>query len=51
MCRTLERQLLLSSEFVRSGGMAAQSLGEFALKGIAERQELFVPMKAELTRP
>lgn len=45
MCRPLGQQLLLSSEFVRLSGIPAQSLGKFALKGIAEKQELFVPVK------
>jgi adenylate cyclase len=48
MCRTLGRQLLLSSEFVKSSGVGAQSLGSFSLKGVAAKQELFVPAKAEL---
>ena len=32
MCRTLGRQLLLSSEFVKLSGVGAQSLGSFSLK-------------------
>ena len=48
MCRTLGRQLLLSSEFVKLSGVGAQSLGSFSLKGVAAKQEIFVPAKAEL---
>ena len=47
MCRTLGRQLLLSSEFVKLSGVGAQSLGSFSLKGIAAKQEIFVPEKVE----
>jgi adenylate cyclase len=46
-CRTLGRQLLLSSEFVKLSGVGAQSLGSFSLKGVAAKQEIFVPAKAE----
>ena len=48
MCRTLGRQLLLSSEFVKLSGVGAKSLGSFSLKGVAAKQEIFVPTKAEL---
>jgi adenylate cyclase len=41
MCRELGRQLLLSSEFVRVGGVAAQSVGTFSLKGVGADQEIF----------
>jgi adenylate cyclase len=44
MCRQLGRQLLLSSEFVKSGGIAAKSVGTFSLKGVGADQEIFVPM-------
>jgi adenylate cyclase len=44
MCRELGRQLLLSSEFVKAGGMPAKSVGTFSLKGVAADQEIFVPM-------
>src|SRR5207245_9493436 len=44
MCRELGRQLLLSSDFVRAGGVAAQSVGTFSLKGVGADQEIFVPI-------
>jgi adenylate cyclase len=44
MCRQLGPQLLLSSEFVKSGGIAAKSVGTFSLKGVGADQEIFVPM-------
>ncbi len=44
MCRQLGRQLLLSSEFVRQGRIAAQSLGTFSLKGVGAEQEIFAPV-------
>jgi len=44
MCRQLDRPLLLSSDFVRLGGISAQSLGAFPLKGIALEQEIFAPV-------
>jgi adenylate cyclase len=44
MCRELGRQLLLSSDFVRTGGIAAQSVGTFSLKGVSADQEIFVPI-------
>ncbi len=43
MCRQLGRSLLLSSGFVSVGGISAESLGSFPLKGIAAEQEIFVP--------
>ena len=44
MCRELGRKLLLSSDFVKAGGIAAQSLGAFTLKGVGAEQEIFVPI-------
>jgi adenylate cyclase len=44
MCGQLGRQLLLSSEFVKSGEIAAKSVGTFSLKGVGADQEIFVPM-------
>ena len=44
MCRALGRQLLLSSDFVGAGGVAAQSVGTFSLKGVGGNQEIFVPI-------
>jgi adenylate cyclase len=43
LCRQLDRQLLLSSDFVEAGGISATSLGRFALKGVGAEQEIFVP--------
>ncbi len=43
MCRQLGRSLLLSSGFVSAGGISAEFLGCFPLKGIAVEQEIFVP--------
>jgi adenylate cyclase len=44
MCRELGRQLLLSSDFAKAGGMPAKSVGTFSLKGVGADQEIFVPM-------
>jgi adenylate cyclase len=44
MCRELGRNLLLSSDFVKTGGIAARSLGAFALKGVGAEQEIFAPV-------
>ena len=44
MCRQLDRPLLLSSDFVRAGGISAQSLGAFSLKGVGVEQEIFAPV-------
>lgn len=44
MCRQLGRQLLLSADFVRAGGVAAQSVGTFSLKGVGADQEIFAPI-------
>jgi adenylate cyclase len=46
MCRELGRRLLLSSDFVRAGRVAAQSVGTFSLKGVGADQEIFVPIAA-----
>jgi adenylate cyclase len=43
MCRQLSRQILLSSDFVELGRVAANSLGTFSLKGVAADQEIFEP--------
>ena len=43
LCRQLGRQFLLSSDFVKAGGVSAISLGRFALKGVGSEQEIFVP--------
>jgi adenylate cyclase len=47
LCRQLGRQLLLSSEFVKAGGMSATSLGRFTLKGVGSEQEIFVPVSPD----
>jgi adenylate cyclase len=44
MTRQLERQILLSSDFVELGRVAARSLGTFSLKGVAADQEIFEPV-------
>jgi adenylate cyclase len=44
MCRQLGRPLLLSSDFVGAGAIAAESLGAFPLKGVAAEQEIFAPI-------
>jgi adenylate cyclase len=43
LCRQLGKPLLLSSDFVKAGAVAAQPLGRFPLKGVAEEQEIFMP--------
>jgi adenylate cyclase len=45
MCRQLGSPLLLSSDFVRAGGILAESLGKFSLKGVGVEQEIFVPVR------
>jgi adenylate cyclase len=44
MCRELGRALLLSSEIVKAGDIAAESFGAFSLKGVGAEQEIFVPV-------
>ena len=41
--RQLGRTLLLSSDFAEASGSATNSLGRFALRGVAVEQEIFVP--------
>jgi adenylate cyclase len=43
LCRDLDHPLLLSADFVRTSGVTADPLGEFALKGVAENQHVFAP--------
>ena len=43
LCRQLGRTLLLSSHFAEACGSATNSLGRFALRGVAVEQEIFVP--------
>jgi adenylate cyclase len=45
MCRQLGSPLLLSSDFVRAGGILAESLGKFSLRGVSVEQEIFVPVR------
>jgi adenylate cyclase len=45
MCRQVGRPLLLSSDFVRAGAVAAKSLGAFSLKGVGAEQEIFAPVQ------
>jgi adenylate cyclase len=41
MCKSLDRSPLVSEEFVRTSGVAAEFLGEFSLKGVTEKQTIF----------
>ena len=41
MCKSLDRSPLLSAEFALLSGVEAEVLGEFALKGVAERQRIY----------
>ena len=41
MCKDLNRSPLLSAEFVRLSGVEAEYLGEFELKGVAEKQLIY----------
>jgi len=41
MCKTLDRSPLLSAEFARQSGVEAEYLGEFELKGVAEKQPIY----------
>ena len=41
MCKTLDRSPLLSAEFARQSGVEAKYLGEFELKGVAEKQLIY----------
>jgi adenylate cyclase len=45
MCRQVGRPLLLSSDFVRAGAVAATSVGAFSLKGVGAEQEIFAPVQ------
>ena len=48
IAKQLERPVLCSSAFARVPGLAATPLGRFALKGVAEPQEVFAPLAPEL---
>jgi adenylate cyclase len=41
MCKDLDRSPLLSAEFARLSGVEAECLGEFELKGVAEKQLIY----------
>jgi adenylate cyclase len=41
MCKNLDRSPLLSAEFARLSGVEAEYLGEFELKGVAEKQAIY----------
>jgi adenylate cyclase len=41
MCKELQRSALLSAEFVRTSGVRAELLGEFALKWVGARQPIY----------
>ncbi len=41
MCKNLDRSPLLSAEFARLSGVEAECLGEFELKGVAEKQLIY----------
>jgi adenylate cyclase len=41
MCKNLDRSPLLSAEFARQSGVEAEYLGEFELKGVAEKQLIY----------
>jgi adenylate cyclase len=47
ICARLGRPLLLSRDFVEVGGISAQSLGTFPLKGVGIEQEIFVPVRTD----
>src|SRR5579859_660391 len=51
MCRQLGQQLLLSSDFVKAGGMSARSFGRHALKGVGADQEIFGPISPAKVLP
>jgi adenylate cyclase len=44
LCRDLGRTVLLSADFAHVSGVTADPLGEFALKGVAEKQRVFAPL-------
>jgi adenylate cyclase len=44
LCRQLDQQLLLSSDFVQAGATAARSFGRHTLKGVGGDQEVFGPI-------
>jgi adenylate cyclase len=43
LCGELERELLLSADFVAAAGIPADEVGEFELHGVGERQRVFAP--------
>jgi adenylate cyclase len=47
LCRDLDHSLLLSADFVRTSGVTADALGEFALKGVGAKQQVFAYPRRE----
>ena len=47
LCGELERELLLSSDFVSAAGIPADEVGEFELHGVGERQRVFAPREPD----
>jgi adenylate cyclase len=43
LCRDLRRPVLLSHAFVAASGLTVEPLGAFALKGLAEPQQVYAP--------
>jgi adenylate cyclase len=41
MCNSLDRTPLLSAEFARLSGVEAEYMGQFELKGLAEKQPIY----------
>ena len=41
MCKNLDRTPLLSAEFVHLSGVEAEHMGQFELKGVAEKQPIY----------
>jgi len=41
ICKNLDRSPLLSAEFARLNGVEAECLGEFELRGVAEKQPIY----------
>lgn len=50
LCGELGRTLLMSAEFVQASGVVAQPLGEFALKGLSGKRQIFAPLVHQMAR-
>jgi hypothetical protein len=50
MCKNLDRSPLLSAEFARLNGVGAEYLGEFELRGVAEKQPAYGLIAARAAR-